>query len=188
MRIKNPKSMARDAVIQRVGPMIRSMNNYFSKNKNQLGKAGELLKVKGPTTLQSILRVAKENPITTLYVLYSSAEFSGLVDEIFESNPHIKAQYESAQPADTVASLKSPVPVSEKALAGVEMVENINSLTLAEIEGFKDESATIDRVLASMPGRTESERRLQFNELRRIINADDSTFAIYDRLNELKGR
>lgn len=178
-------SYKKDAARGLIGPTIRYLNNWFSKNPAKLTDAISALKMPTGSTLTAMLHKIRENPFSSLFTLYSVGEFGSMMLELYQENPALAQLMEAYVPADDVLSLLNPSVLAKKVDDISTTVALVNSLTLAQVEEFEDERQLIKRVLARMPGSTAEARNIQMHEFRKVMNAPASTFAIFDRIEAL---
>lgn len=190
MRMKALQKLGEGAV--GLGSFVaKRVSGWFRKNPKSMGEfAAKVPALKGTqVSVRSITDYVRANPINSLMYLSLIPEGYLILEALEKENPEVARIMSAARADDTIGTLDKPrSEVEEDRIEAQEEIDSaISDLPLSAVMNFTDEAALIDRAIDVMPGRSVEERQAQFHELRRAITMPDSNFALYERLQTLRG-
>jgi len=178
----NAATRAAPTAVKLWGKTVAQANRFFKAKPAALMSAKTALKLPGTASRTAVLKTICENPITTLLTLSAVPDLLEFVGVLDESAPELMAMVNAVQESDTVQSLSDP---SIKVRAN-EIISDRNAqvanITIGQLDAFRDEAELIGRVLARMPGNTESLRMTQLLELRKVFAMPVSNFSLYQTM------
>lgn len=186
-------------MLQKLGEGVKDLGGYvatrvgswFRKNpKSMADFATKVPALRGKKmSVRGLTDYVRSNPINSLMYLSLIPEGYLILEALKEENPQVGRIIDAAQADDTLGTLEKPrAEVEEMRVEAQEENDaRINDLPLSAVMNFTDEAALIDRAIDMMPGRSLEERQAQFHELRRAMTMPESNFALYERLQALRG-